>query len=181
MHRAEAIPSRGLLSQSTQMQHSTGLRPWWMIPSNARCRSNSAGGAAVSAFLPKGEHFMSTTPIVPTPPAGGTTPTSGSPLPNPQSLNNMFLQLLVAQLQHQSPLEPMDPTQFVGQLAQFSELSEVTQINQLLQKELATKTAAHDGGASSESQKATAKSESGVIPEAMISSAVQAARAANPD
>src|SRR5438270_2694054 len=104
-----------------------------------------------------------------------------SALPTSQGLNDMFLQLLVAQLQHQSPLEPMDPTQFVGQLAQFSELSEVTQINQLLQKELATKTAAHDGGASSESQKATAKSESGVIPEAMISSAVQAARAANPD
>src|SRR6266851_3048440 len=134
MHRAEVIPSRGLLSQSTRMQASTGLSRWWMIASNARRRWNSARGAAVSAFLPKGEHFMSTAPIVPTPPAGGTTPTSGSPLPNPQSLNNMFLQLLVAQLQNQSPLNPMDPTQFVGQLAQFSELSEVTSIYQLLQQ-----------------------------------------------
>src|SRR5258708_11212586 len=116
------------------MQDSTGLSRWWMIPSNARCRWNVARGATVSACLPKGEHFMSNTPIVPTPPAGGTTPASGSPLPNPQSLNNMFLQLLVAQLQHQSPLNPMDPTQFVGQLAQFSELSEVTSIYQLLQQ-----------------------------------------------
>ncbi len=53
-------------------------------------------------------------------------------LPTGQSLNNMFLQLLVAQLQNQSPLDPMDPSQFVGQLAQFSELSEVTSIYQLL-------------------------------------------------
>ncbi len=59
-------------------------------------------------------------------------------LPNPQSLNNMFLQLLVAQLQNQSPLNPMDPTQFVGQLAQFSELSEVTQIEQILQQAVPT-------------------------------------------
>jgi flagellar basal-body rod modification protein FlgD len=49
-------------------------------------------------------------------------------------LNNMFLKLLVAQLQNQSPLNPMDPTAFVGQLAQFSELSEVTSIYQLLQQ-----------------------------------------------
>src|SRR5260370_34469086 len=136
--RAEAIPRRGLLSQSTRMQASTGLRPWWMIPSNARRWWNLARGAAVSTFLPKGEHFMSTTPIIPTPPAGGTTPASGSPLPTPQSLNNMFLQLLVAQLQNQSPLNPMDPTQFVGQLAQFSELSEATSIYQLLQQSVGT-------------------------------------------
>lgn len=64
--------------------------------------------------------------------AADTTTNSG--LPSSQGLNDMFLQLLVAQLQNQSPLNPMDPTQFVGQLAQFSELSEVTQINQLLQK-----------------------------------------------
>ena len=57
---------------------------------------------------------------------------------NPQGLNNMFLQLLVAQLQDQDPLNPMDPTQFVGQLAQFSELSEVTSIDQLLQQVVAS-------------------------------------------
>src|SRR5437588_7674975 len=180
MHRAEAIPSRGLLSQSTQMQHSTGLRPWWMIPSNARCRSNSAGGAAVSAFLPKGEHFMSTTPIVPTPPAGGTTPTSGSPLPNPQSLNNMFLQLLVAQLKSQSPLNPMDPTQFVGQLAQFSELSEVTQIEQILQQAVLSKSASVSTPAQQPTNVPSGSpknQESVPVPAAMASAAVAAAQA----
>ncbi len=62
---------------------------------------------------------------------------SSSALPSSGTLNNMFLQLLVAQLKNQSPLNPMDPTQFVGQLAQFSELSEVTSIYQLLQQEIA--------------------------------------------
>jgi len=77
---------------------------------------------------------MSTAPVVPTPPAGGTTPTTTNALPSGQSLNNMFLQLLVAQLQNQDPTSPVDPSQFVGQLAQFSELSEVTSIYQLLQQ-----------------------------------------------
>lgn len=77
---------------------------------------------------------MSTTPIVPTPPPTSTTPTAGNGLPTGQSLNNMFLQLLVAQLKNQDPTSPLDPSQFVGQLAQFSELSEVTSIYQLLQQ-----------------------------------------------
>ncbi len=41
---------------------------------------------------------------------------------------NVFLQLLVAQLQHQDPENPADGTQFVTQLAQFSELSNTTQM-----------------------------------------------------
>jgi flagellar basal-body rod modification protein FlgD len=37
----------------------------------------------------------------------------------------MFLNLLVAQIQNQDPLNPSDSTQFVSQLAQFSELEQV--------------------------------------------------------
>src|SRR3974390_1323881 len=37
---------------------------------------------------------------------------------------NMFLQLLVAQLQNQDPLNPTDGTQFVGELAQFQQLEQ---------------------------------------------------------
>ena len=40
----------------------------------------------------------------------------------------MFLQLLVAQLQNQDPLNPTDSTQFVSQLAQFSELEQMMQV-----------------------------------------------------
>jgi flagellar basal-body rod modification protein FlgD len=35
---------------------------------------------------------------------------------------NMFLQLLVAQLQNQDPLNPADGTQFISELAQFQQL-----------------------------------------------------------
>jgi flagellar basal-body rod modification protein FlgD len=45
----------------------------------------------------------------------------GAPAPTEE----MFLQLLVAQLQNQDPLNPTDSTQFVSQLAQFSELEQV--------------------------------------------------------
>ena len=42
---------------------------------------------------------------------------------------NEFLKLLVAQLQGQNPLDPMDGTQFISQLAQFSSLQELTAIH----------------------------------------------------
>jgi flagellar basal-body rod modification protein FlgD len=40
----------------------------------------------------------------------------------------MFLKLLVSQLQNQDPMNPTDSTQFVSQLAQFSELEQVIAI-----------------------------------------------------
>jgi len=48
-------------------------------------------------------------------------------------LTNTFLQLLTVQLQNQSPLNPLDPNQFVTQLAQFDSLGELTQIQELMQ------------------------------------------------
>lgn len=45
----------------------------------------------------------------------------------------MFLQLLVAQVKNQNPLNPMDGTQFLGQLAQFSELEQLIGIREDLQ------------------------------------------------
>lgn len=43
-----------------------------------------------------------------------------------------FLNLLVTQLQHQDPLNPMDSTGFTAQLAQFSSLEELQNINETL-------------------------------------------------
>jgi flagellar basal-body rod modification protein FlgD len=42
----------------------------------------------------------------------------------------LFLQLLVAQIKNQDPLNPTDGTQFVSQLAQFSELEQIIAIRQ---------------------------------------------------
>jgi flagellar basal-body rod modification protein FlgD len=47
----------------------------------------------------------------------GTTSAQSQPVDK-----NMFLQLLVAQLRNQDPLNPSDGTQFVAQLAQFQQL-----------------------------------------------------------
>ena len=43
---------------------------------------------------------------------------------------NMFLQLLVAQLKNQDPLNPSDGTQFVAQLAQFQQLEQSMNMGQ---------------------------------------------------
>jgi len=44
----------------------------------------------------------------------------------------MFLQLLVAQIKNQDPLNPTDGTQFLGQLAQFSELEQLIGIRETI-------------------------------------------------
>jgi flagellar basal-body rod modification protein FlgD len=60
-----------------------------------------------------------------------------------------FLQLLVAQIKNQNPLNPTDATQFVSQLAQFSELeqmigvrTEVEGLRKDLEKSVAAKQSA---------------------------------------
>ena len=39
-----------------------------------------------------------------------------------------FLKLLVTQLQHQDPMNPMDDKDFMGQMAQFSSLEQITNL-----------------------------------------------------
>ncbi len=145
--------------------------------------------AVASAFLLNGERIaMNINSIQPQAAAqasgsNNTTSTSGA-LPSSGSLNNMFLQLLVAQLQHQSPLDPMDPTQFVGQLAQFSELSEVTSIDQTLQQIVSTSVKPHASqpvSPSAASFQQTSDTNAGAQPpQAMVSAAVAAAQASAP-
>lgn len=54
-----------------------------------------------------------------------STTTSTSALGNEQ----IFLQLLVAQIKNQNPLNPTDGTQFMSQLAQFSSLEQLISLN----------------------------------------------------
>ena len=45
---------------------------------------------------------------------------------------DMFFQLLIAQLENQDPLNPMESTEFTAQLAQFSELEKLSSMNNAL-------------------------------------------------
>ena len=76
---------------------------------------------------------MTTSGVANTSASGATN--SNSTASQTSSLNdlaneNTFLQLFVAQLKTQDPLNPAAGTQFVTQLAQFSELEQVIGINQ---------------------------------------------------
>jgi len=63
------------------------------------------------------------------PPAGSAAaPSANTGAPQQQE----FLKLLVAQLQHQDPLQPQDGAAFVAQLAQFASLEQAAETNQHL-------------------------------------------------
>ncbi|MCA9734897.1 MAG: hypothetical protein H6696_08325 [Deferribacteres bacterium] len=49
---------------------------------------------------------------------------------------NTFLQLLIAQLNYQDPLQPMENEQFVAQLAQFSSLEQMQNMNDNLEQSI---------------------------------------------
>jgi len=82
--------------------------------------------------------------------SGATDPLSAQP--NEQ----MFLQLLVSQLQNQDPLNPADSTQFVAELAQFSELEQVIGIRGDIETIMANNTAASSTTGTSSSSPAPA-------------------------
>jgi flagellar basal-body rod modification protein FlgD len=68
---------------------------------------------------------MTISPVNSTAPAqAGANPAGSASATDALANQNVFLQLLVAQLKHQDPQNPADSTQFVTQLAQFSALGE---------------------------------------------------------
>jgi flagellar basal-body rod modification protein FlgD len=83
--------------------------------------------------------------------AGGSNGTSGSNSQssasnstNGMATESAFLQLLVAQLKNQNPMQPMDGTTFVTQLAQFNDveqnLAQRTDLDAISEKLLGTTT-----------------------------------------
>ncbi|HEY3839076.1 MAG TPA: flagellar hook capping FlgD N-terminal domain-containing protein [Bryobacteraceae bacterium] len=95
---------------------------------------------------------MATTVINPT--QSITTPTpSDSQSKSKASIDsltneNTFLQLLVAQIKNQDPLNPTDGVQFLTQLTGFSQLEQLMQINQELAPQSSSGTAASSNSTS---------------------------------
>jgi len=54
---------------------------------------------------------------------------SMSSVPSASSIQMDFMKLLIAQMQNQNPLEPMDNTEMASQLAQFSQLNQLESMN----------------------------------------------------
>lgn len=67
--------------------------------------------------------------------AGSKTSTAATTETGTDRLANkeVFLQLLVAQLKNQNPLDPADGIEYVSQLAQFTQLEQSMNMNQELQ------------------------------------------------
>ena len=64
---------------------------------------------------------------------GTTGQTASTPAATPEMGQNDFLTLMLAQLQAQDPLNPMDNADFVAQLAQFSQVSGLEKINKTVE------------------------------------------------
>ncbi len=90
-----------------------------MIPIAA----SAAIGAASSLASVLGAAASSASTSAPA--SGGATPAKDGNTVNQAD----FMQLLVAQLQNQDPLNPLDSANFSAQLAQFSSLQQLTEIN----------------------------------------------------
>jgi flagellar basal-body rod modification protein FlgD len=76
---------------------------------------------------------MSTIP--PTSSAIPSTPAAPSTVGQAAGLGKQdFLKLLMAQLQHQDPMKPMDDTAMIAQMAQFSALEATQQLNATIQQ-----------------------------------------------
>jgi flagellar basal-body rod modification protein FlgD len=70
----------------------------------------------------------------------------------------MFLQLLVAQLKNQDPLNPTDGTQFVAELAQFSQLEQVMAIKTDIENYHTEAASSSSSGSSSDTSSSTSSS-----------------------
>lgn len=91
----------------------------------------------------------------------GASSTPGAAAPGGALNENTFLQLLVAQMQYQNPLQPMSSTAFVTQLAQFEMLSVLQGIQADLNSMSAADTVASKTGGSGTASVSASTSGSG--------------------
>lgn len=81
-----------------------------------------------------------------------STPATGA---NGLATKEVFLQMLVAQIKNQNPLNPMDGVEFVSQLSQFTQVEQtlgmrddIRQLTRLLEQQRAAAPAASPAGQS---------------------------------
>jgi flagellar basal-body rod modification protein FlgD len=74
---------------------------------------------------------MTSTPAVTTPATAGTSLYTSTPARKPSQAfdSEMFLKLLVTQLQNQDPSSPMDSTQMISQTSQLASMEQLTSLN----------------------------------------------------
>ena len=63
---------------------------------------------------------------------GGRDSATSQPLIDDGANRDTFLRLFVAQIRHQDPLSPVDPTEFISQLAEFSALEQMLEMRRTL-------------------------------------------------
>ena len=63
---------------------------------------------------------------------GSTGNVSNGTMEDKNNLQDQFLEMLMAQIQHQDPLNPMEPSEFTSQLAQLSTVEQLESVNKNL-------------------------------------------------
>jgi flagellar basal-body rod modification protein FlgD len=87
-----------------------------------------------SSFLNQAQVPQTTSPATSASTAASASTASASSDKTRQLGKQDFLKLLMAQLQNQDPLKPMDDTQMIAQMAQFSALEATQQLQQTIQQ-----------------------------------------------
>lgn len=101
------------------------------------------------------------------PTANGGSATA--PVATNQLSYNDFLTLLMTELQHQDPTQPMDPTQMVSQLATVSQVGQSVQTNQTLSSMLISNSLSQAESMIGQTVTSTDGSTSGVVASVTVS------------